>query len=676
MSNFDENLLSAQINEPNSSRGGGFANSEIISSESVSSGMGEGSGLQNNASALVRPSVGPGNGESPLLGQVLNNFSFVNPFQAARHAVEVASHPLTLPAAVPSSAPAPSASDQPGQTVQALSGISGQQFSQLSAEGLYQVIKGKITNFTKEVWIQEDISGQAILESVDPSALCDFLINVAKISSMFIRPRVESIIFAMVQKDDSIDPALRKKWSDFQQTKSSKELEQPHFASPNTPMAFTAPAVIPTNLFRTPPGPANQTMSAYFTDIAHLPGASDFIRRPATPSFMNEVPSRVAFPLSDSAIFGDTRPRATCSATPAQVVGSGSANSFHITLNQPSAEPPKWVILESPTDSKAFYKWIKKNRAEMLRVDDVDRKKLNTLVGEDVREEVSRIICEHKQKMPSMFHVEFPYPSLWKHVSDEYLLMILFGLHGPRSADEAKERLQAKLFFFNDSTQWQDTFTAIIRKFCNGFKTTLQDFSFNTHQWPQGEELTRTMIVDAFTKCFDNKDTIKGPDGSTMVPKCSNMAIVREQIRQKKALPLEQIINHILDHFEKNDILIRSRKGLNYNIKPWNLNARKPRQFNQVAPAHQRNGVAKPPRPPTNFPRCANCGSKGHLCGERTCYTFGHPKGRGASGVWPEGEKSLALNPNEWKEWNASRHAIFYGYSENQAKKRELPKDR
>ena len=245
MSNSGENPPSAQDDEPNSSRGGGLANSENISPGLFPPVLGEGSGLPINASAPVRPSVGPGNVESPMMRQVLNSFAFENPFQAARPAVEVVLHPLTSLAAVPSSAPAPSASDQPGQTVQVVSGVSGQQFSQLSAESLYQAILGKIPNFAKEVWIQEDISGQAILESVDPSILSDFLINVAKISSMFIRPRVENIIFAMVQRDDSIDPALRKKWSDFQQQKVLKELQQNQFASPVTPMATAAPAVVP-----------------------------------------------------------------------------------------------------------------------------------------------------------------------------------------------------------------------------------------------------------------------------------------------------------------------------------------------------------------------------------------------------------------------------------------------
>jgi hypothetical protein len=587
-------------------------------------------------------------------------------------------------AAVPSSAPASSVSDsRPGQDRSSSLSNFGQPISLLSAEDLHKVLVGKISNLNKEAWIQEDISGQAILGSVDPSFLSDFLEQTALISSKFIRSRVEEIIFAMVQKDDSIDPALRVKWSN-----AKKQAIFTVVASGAASDAVMTPAKLSQQFFQTPGKqnePVSSSSSAFFMDVSNISGVSNF--NCSTPSFMKEVPSRASFQFSDSALFGGTASQARAILSTAgqdSTVGGvpqAGGNYFNITLNQPAAEPPKWIILESPTDSPAFYNWVKKNRREMLRVDTVDCKKLNQLVGEDVREEVSRIIYEHKQKMPSMFHSGFPYPELWKHVSDEYLLKILFGIHGPRSPEEAKERLQSKVFFFNDSTTYQDTFTPKLRKFCNNFKTMLQDFSFNVHQWPLGEELSRLMITDAFAKCFDSQETIKGPDGISFVPKCSNLSLIREQIRQKKSqkldgqpLPLEYIINHIVDHFEKNDILIRSRKGLDYPIKPWNTTARKQkpmRQFNQITPAPGRNGIAKPPRPPANFPRCANCGSKGHLCGERTCYTFGHPKGKGPQGVWAEGTPSLKLTPDEWKEWNSTRHAIFYAYPENQAKKRE-----
>jgi hypothetical protein len=135
-------------------------------------------------------------------------------------------------------------------------------------------------------------------------------------------------------------------------------------------------------------------------------------------------------------------------------------------------------------------------------------------------------------------------------------------------------------------------------------------------------------------------------------------------------------MNHLTDHFERQDSVIRSTKGLAYLVTPWNFQAKKgkKRDFNQMsAPANQgapKAGGGKPPRPPALFPRCNNCGSKAHACGERTCYLFGHAKGLGANGHWAEGTPSLKLPPPEWSAWKIIRHSIFYSYPENQNKKK------
>ena len=102
------------------------------------------------------------------------------------------------------------------------------------------------------------------------------------------------------------------------------------------------------------------------------------------------------------------------------------------------------------------------------------------------------------------------------------------------------------------------------------------------------------------------------------------------------------------------------------------------RSFNAITPGHggaQGGGAAaRPPRPPPAFPRCCNCGSKMHAGTERNCYLWGHPKGKGATGVWPEnGGPSLRLEPQEWKDWKVIRHAIFYSYPENAGLKRPKP---
>jgi hypothetical protein len=310
----------------------------------------------------------------------------------------------------------------------------------------------------------------------------------------------------------------------------------------------------------------------------------------------------------------------------------------------------------------------------------VDHKMLNELVAHDAREEIARIIVQAKNT-PYGEHVLFndadcPYPNDWQSVSNQLLLKVLFGLHGPRNANAAVDRLVARPFFFNDSTTYQDLFCAKLRKFCNEFKTQIKDFAFNHHQWPINDVLTRDMIRDALVKCFSSSDTVKGKDGS-LVPKCSNLPTVREIIKQKKVLSIEEIMNHVIDHFERIDVSIRSSKGVSYAIVPWNIQAKKAnkRAYNAITPgqggAQGGGAAARPPRPPPAFPRCCNCGSKMHAGTERNCYLWGHPKGKGATGVWPEnGGPSLRLEPQEWKDWKVIRHAIFYSYPENAGLKR------
>ncbi len=192
------------------------------------------------------------------------------------------------------------------------------------------------------------------------------------------------------------------------------------------------------------------------------------------------------------------------------------------------------------------------------------------------------------------------------------------------------------------------------------------------------------MIIDAFASQFTSTDTTSGPDGQTQVPRCSNLKVICTKIRENKGRPLEELISLLTEHFERLDDSIKANKhGVAYPIVPWRLPSKK-RNFNQI----QGGGaaVAKPPKaqrptsaprgqggavkPATQYPRCNNCGSKGHACGERTCYLFGHPKGLGMNGNWPEGTPSLRLDKPEWKLWNDVRHGVFYSYPENQGRAR------
>jgi hypothetical protein len=192
------------------------------------------------------------------------------------------------------------------------------------------------------------------------------------------------------------------------------------------------------------------------------------------------------------------------------------------------------------------------------------------------------------------------------------------------------------------------------------------------------------MIIDAFAEGFNDTSTVLGPDKTTQVPKCSSLVKIREFIRQRKESPLEDIVCELLKHFERRDITVKSDSRVSYETTPWRTDgdtAKKPakkRQFNQIeseggvggGAARSPATAAKQPRPAAVHPRCNNCGSKGHKCGERTCFFFGHPKAKGPEGEWPDGTPSLRLEEQEMKDWSKTRKPIFYAYPENQGSKR------
>ena len=601
----------------------------------------------------------------------INRFGFENPFVTG---VDVRNHHLSASqiAMLPSASAA--VVDPQFESYRRVAiEVADKPFSQMSAEDLAKSVVSKISNFNNEVWIREDISGPAVLESVEPPNLSDTLLAVAKITSDFHRLRIMDLIFSLVEKDLSIDESIRAKWATARTAKKAVPANTSTLSPIPTSSADVSRILFPPTSTSTSSGHVALSTPAMFSSDPRTQQQLNQEGSIEQPSFMSEIPYRVAFPVCENTLFDfdKTRGRATVNG------GGGasiSAGNFNITINQPSSTPPAYCILESCSDPQQFHAWLRKNRKEMLLARPVDRRLLNELCAREVQEEISRIICTAGADFKLWFNSETPYPTCWPDVSDSLLLKVLFGMHGPRNAMAAKERLEARPFFFNDSTTYQDQFTGKLRKFNNEFKTTLQDFSFISCQWAKGDILTKEMIRDAYLKCFSSLETIKNPSGVS-VPKCTNLFTIRELVRQKRSLVLEEIMNHLTDHVELQDQLIRSTKGLAYLVTPWNYQAKKgkKRDFNQMsAPASQgatKAGGGKPPRPPALFPRCNNCGSKAHACGERTCYLFGHEKGLGANGLWPDGTPSLKLLPAEWSAWKQIRHAIFYSYPENQKKK-------
>jgi hypothetical protein len=136
----------------------------------------------------------------------------------------------------------------------------------------------------------------------------------------------------------------------------------------------------------------------------------------------------------------------------------------------------------------------------------------------------------------------------------------------------------------------------------------------------------------------------------------------------------------MISKFEGRDLSIRLNKTSGYTVTPWrskDAKGKQKRQVNQVASVDAAATVPRKSRadgkPPTNNPRCNNCGSKGHVCSERTCFFWGHAKAKGPNGSWPEGTPSLNLTPEEYKAWKTVRHDTFYAYPENQKKPNPKP---
>jgi hypothetical protein len=589
-------------------------------------------------------------------GKYMQNFAFPPPFPAPANAEDMLAV-LRENLFRQNQAPAMSSTPPPAELPeQVLSQGAVKLFSQMSASDLAKVVADEVQSLDTGLWITEDVSGAAIIGHVAPSALNEFLENVLQIKSNFLRIRIKSALLKLIQLDSSLSKEVRDNFCG-NNVENVPPLAQNLF---QTPVSGGAPRL---NLASSTPA---------FFSCARTEQRSQqqpHLTSQSTPSFLRECGSSEDFSLEDNSLFANTA-RASLGASNMQLGGQAAVGGgvYAITINQPSANPPKYIILECASNSEAFYDWVRKNRKETLLALPVDRRTLSQLVSHDVKDEVARILKHLGPSNTFYFNEEnSPYPRCWPEVTDHLLLKILFGINGPRSAAEAKNRLKQRLFYFNDSTTSQDKFTTKLRKFFSDFRGTLKDFAYTYHMWDANANLDHSMIVEAFNDCFGNVDQIKGPDGSTMVPKSRNYAKIREMIRERKSQNLEEIMNFIIDSFERNDIAVRSSKSITYDVKPWRRDgddSGKKRQINQISHT-DRPQNARPPRPAAEHPRCANCGRKSHLCGERSCYLFGHPQGRGASGTWAEGEPSLFIPKEDMKTWKVTRDPVFYGYPEN-----------
>ncbi len=645
-----------------------------------------------------------------LGGQALAGFGFPNLFSAV-HAVPVVIPPnlgagVALTSAMSATAP-PGVSpptSQPVVPAQQLlpggsTGSSILKFASCSAEQLVHKLRQKIQALDVEAWKALDFDGPTILELSSPALLPGQLTEYFGYSGL-LRDRVVFAIKSLVMFDESVDMDIRKFWGFVQAVKlpaatpslgSSSNF--PVVVSSTTPpggshvidvssgsfqgetpavrgggacgptSALTATPLAPTNLFN--------------TDDVHVRQAGVSTSNSNSQSFLSELNSTQEFS------FEHTPHAAAPSAmlTPlsggiASAAGAATAvnamGAINITLHQPTLQKYNWMILENLDTRAAFYQWLKKNRRETIICDAANKRTLASLVSDTVRQDVMRIYNSERHLFDSTTPI-FSYA----YVTDEVLLKVLFFRFGPLNARDAVTRLKELKFSFDDSTTLQERFAPKLRRHTTEFRQCLLDMKYTAKLWPAANcNLVHSTIIDAFLSCYEIEDDIVGPDGRTKVPKCSSMQALRDMIRENKSLKLDEIIQIITKRFDDLDAAVRSDPLLKHNVQPWKttgkFNARK-RKFEQVSATADKPSNKKHAHEQgtgDGNPRCANCGSKAHVCSERTCYFWGHPKAKGPSGKWPQGTPSLRLEDDEMATWRDERQEIFYSYPENAHKKK------
>jgi len=323
---------------------------------------------------------GPVNFQSPPLStdeilqqKVQQQFPFMNPFAAA---VSTESQPNVASAANASlfQPPVSFVDSKAGGTTASAAIAIVQPISTMPAKTLSEFIGGRIQGVKFDAWIEEDISGFALIECVAPSSLAQFLEQTAKITSSFARKRIENVIQALIAQDPFIPVNVKSQWREHQL--SSSAINAASAASSQAPGASllnSSPNVMPAQLFQTPPSHSNLSVNV---------GAS--AAPSCAPSFFSEIKSRNSLSLEDSSLFSSEQTHNASRASASSVTsfqashGGGVAASYReplniqVTLNQPSAKAAVYPVLESACSAE-FYPWLRSCRKITLMSMPVDR---------------------------------------------------------------------------------------------------------------------------------------------------------------------------------------------------------------------------------------------------------------------------------------------------------------
>jgi hypothetical protein len=332
------------------------------------------------------------------------------------------------------------------------------------------------------------------------------------------------------------------------------------------------------------------------------------------------------------------------------VIGIGTGNIF--VQHQAPVQSEYKMFDTYSHDGWAVF--IKQYRDETVRLPKVSRRPIKDLVKpaviEQLREEMDLDV------------------DAWHDLPDTLMLEHCFARFGPKTAREAKARLEATDMYFNDATMHQSTWLPKLVKFFAEKLVMLADFEHAAKFWSDGDKFTNHQQSEAMIKMFPIDEMTMGPDEKTKVKKSSNNVTVRELVRENKNTPFRDLAKIIKDYFRKRDDQIAACPGSVYTVTPWiksasesNPNRKIARETSQGNASSKRKfgeikgGIAKKPAPKHDAkgkgPRCNNCGKYGHKANAEECVLWGHQKARGAKGTWEEGEKALHLDPPDYTKW-------------------------
>ncbi len=208
-----------------------------------------------------------------------------------------------------------------------------------------------------------------------------------------------------------------------------------------------------------------------------------------TASFLTRTPGTGDISFMEQ--FGSLKRGTQLYSAPQEVsVVSGGQNQ--IIVNQ-SAVASAYKLFDEFTHS-GWMSFIKQYREETVRLPRVSRRPLKELIKPSVIEQLQEEVGFDE----------------FADVTDDDIVSYCFRRFGPRSAREAKNRLEADKFYFNDATMLQSTFTPRLVRFFSEKLTMLADFEHAARHWKDGEILSKFMQLDSLSKMFPTDEETVG----------------------------------------------------------------------------------------------------------------------------------------------------------------------